>query len=488
MIRTKKIIIVFFILLSMSYSFCLSAQDKEAPEFIKENNAQNTSDIEIYSKFGILIDLDSSNILYSKNADAKVYPASTTKVLTAILAIENLNLSDSVVVSKSAINLPYGSSNAALKEGEVVSVENLLYCLMLKSGNDAANVLAEAVSGNMDDFISLMNEKARALGCVNSHFENPHGYHEDSHYTTPRDLAKIFAYALKNNTFLKICSTRSYSIGPTNKTENIREYINSNRLILTKEDSYLSHYYKYCICGKTGYTEEAGRTFLAYAKKGDYNLVIGTFDVMDVKGTDGRYLDAITLFDYGFNNFEKKTLVRANDYSYKYKDYNKNLAYTFNLKEDIVTLAPKNHGNYIFNISDKLEIDSDRLKKIDDKNFTGNEEIPDIGTVTFTFNDKIFDFNHTAQVTLKNVENFQSTNSIISIITSVCYWILFACALLILLKMFLFILNKSNSKISKSRRATTKDAIETKMTSRKRSRSKNSISRNTNLRRRRNDF
>ena len=258
------------------------------------SNIFAAKNIELYSKAAILVDNDSGKILYGKNENERVYPASTTKVLTAILALEKLDLTSSVVVSKAAVNLPYGSSNAALKQGEVISVKDLLYGLMLKSGNDCANVLAEAVSGSIDSFVELMNNKLKELGCDNSHFANAHGYHEDDHYTTPIDMMKILSYAIKNENFVKLISTSSYTIGKTNKTDTERVYQNTNRLILTKDDSYLSRYYEYCIGGKTGYTDEAGRTLVAYAKKGDKNLIIG-FGIKDLVVVDAG--DVILVMD-----------------------------------------------------------------------------------------------------------------------------------------------------------------------------------------------
>ena len=152
----------------------------------------------IYSNYAIVVDANSGNILYSKGAFEKVYPASTTKILTAILTIENCNLEEPFVVSSEALeSIPYDSSVMGLEVGEIYKIKDLLYGLMLSSGNDAANVLGEAVSGDISSFVELMNNKAKEIGCLNTHFTNAHGYHDDNHYTTPYDMVKIMLYCLK---------------------------------------------------------------------------------------------------------------------------------------------------------------------------------------------------------------------------------------------------------------------------------------------------
>ena len=175
-------------------------------------NVYGSTEPTIYSNSAIAIDADNLSVLYGKNINTTVYPASITKIMTAILALENLNLNDSVIVSKNAIKIPWDSSSIYLKEGEILTVKELLYGLLLNSGNDAANVLAEAVSGSIDEFIVLMNNKAKELGCSGTNFINAHGYSDDNHYTTALDIVKIFDYCIKNETFMEIISTKKYII------------------------------------------------------------------------------------------------------------------------------------------------------------------------------------------------------------------------------------------------------------------------------------
>ena len=161
--------------------------------------------INTYCEACILMNADNGKILYSKNADEKMYPASTTKVMTAILALENCNLTDIVTVSHDAIfNVPYGYSIANLQEGEEISINALLHVLLIPSANDAAFVLAEHIAGSVDAFSDMMNEKAKEIGCKNTHFVNPNGIHSEDHYSIAYDLALIGQYAMRDEVFRKI--------------------------------------------------------------------------------------------------------------------------------------------------------------------------------------------------------------------------------------------------------------------------------------------
>lgn len=334
----------------------------------------------ISSKTAIAMDADSSVVLYDKNMDKKIYPASTTKIITAILAIENLSLDRNVVVSKTAIQIPWDSSSVYLKEGEIVSIKDLLYCLLLNSGNDAANVLAEAVSGDIAAFIELMNKKAKELGCTNTHFNNAHGYSDDNHYTTALDMARIFSYCVKNETFTKIISTKLYIVDKTNKTNEKRYLNNTNRLILQKEDSIYARYYEYCIGGKTGYTDEAGRTLVTFAKKDDKTVIVAVFGASSSGSVDARYTDAINLFEYSFNNFSKKTIAQANNYNFNYINIDKELNYTVGLKENLEVMYNNNESP---DFSYTINIDETNFTNLDETNFA---EVT-AGTIAFTFKD-----------------------------------------------------------------------------------------------------
>lgn len=370
------------------------------------------NNLNIHSKTAIAMDADSSIILYNKDMNKQIYPASTTKILTAILAIENLDLNKAVVVSKAAISIPWDSSSVYLQEGEVISINDLLYCLLLNSGNDAANVLAEAVSGNIGSFVELMNEKAKELGCTNTHFNNAHGYSDNNHYTTALDMAKIFNYCIQNETFTKIISTKSYIVEETNKTEEKRYLNNTNRLILQKEDSVYARYYEYCIGGKTGYTDEAGRTLITFAKKDNKTVIVAVFGASSNGKEDMRYTDAINLFEYSFNNFSKETIATAENYNFNYINIDKKLNYSISLKEDLEILA--NHST-LPDISYSISIDESNLNAFDENNFK------EVAVGNITFNLTTSDGNNyqiVKKLYLNNIEKY-NTISYTSIFTAI---------------------------------------------------------------------
>lgn len=425
------------------------------------SNIYATSAPKLYSKNAILVDNDSGKVLFEMGKDVKVYPASTTKVLTAILTLEKLDISSSTVVTETAVKLPYGSSNAALKQGEVMSIKDLLYALMLQSGNDAANVLAEAVSGNIDEFVVLMNNKLSELGCTNSHFTNAHGYHDDNHYTTPSDMMKLLSYAIKNEQFVEIFSTASYTIEPTNKTKTKREYQNTNRLILTKKDSYLSRYYEYCVGGKTGYTDEAGRTLIAYAKKDDKNLLLGVFNSNPSGVTDLRYTDSINLFEYGFNNYEKVKLLDKKDYSFSYSNKDKKVTYSYSLDEDIYALSNNDETSVPAVVNYTIDLDYNELNKYDITTKDYANQV--VGKISIAFRQNSTIYDKEFDLVLNNISEIEPTllEKIADIFSTIL--IIVFCILVLLL---IVLLNKFSRKSKKQKKAK-KDYISTNSNSRR---------------------
>ena len=272
--------------------------------------AQDSAEPKVYSEAALLIDSNTGKILFSKNENEKKYPASTTKILTAILAIENCNLDDVVTVDYDSImQVPAGYTVAALQVGEQLTVKQLLQVMLIHSANDAANVLAKHVGGSMESFESMMNSKLSEIGCENSHFTNPSGKHDNNHYTTAVDLAKIMNYCIKNDTFKEISSSKYCIIPATNKYEE-RMYTNSNELLVkdTREISS-NYYYPYVIAGKTGYTAEAKNCLVSVAKKDDLQLICVVLGgVRTDDGLSARFVDSKNLFEYGYNNFILKKI------------------------------------------------------------------------------------------------------------------------------------------------------------------------------------
>lgn len=266
------------------------------------------TNLNIYAPSCILMESSTGKILYSKNANEKMYPASTTKVMTAILVLEKCKLTDVVTVSHNAIfSVPTGYSNANLQEGEELTVKDLLYVLLIPSANDAAFALAEHISGTVEEFSNLMNEKAIELGCKNTHFVNPNGIHDENHYSTAYDLALMGQYAMKNEVFRKIVSTTIYTLPKTNKYDKEdRIFANTNDLIKTSSPST---YYQYATGAKTGYTDAAKNCIIATATKDNTDLIVV---ILHDEKTDDmlntRAIDCKALFEYGFNNYSTQTI------------------------------------------------------------------------------------------------------------------------------------------------------------------------------------
>lgn len=290
----KKLIVLLFLFFGMISSF------------IPKTYSTELNNLNITSPSAVLMDLDTGKVLYEKNINKKVYPASTTKVMTAIVVLEHCQLNDIATVSKNAVtSITGGYVVANLKVDEELTIEQLLYTLMVGSSNDVAIVLAEHVSGSTENFAILMNEKAKEIGCTSTNFVNPNGVHDENHYTTAYDLALIARYAMKNETFKELVSTRVYRLPATNK------YNSNDRLFSTTNDlinKNSSHYYKEATGIKTGFTTPAGNCLIASASKNNLNFLTV---VLGSESSDNRYLDTMALFDYGFETYYMKKIINS---------------------------------------------------------------------------------------------------------------------------------------------------------------------------------
>lgn len=296
----KKLKIIFFIFIFlMQFIIFIS------PSYADSDN------LKTYCPSCILIETNTGKILYEKNSNDVRFPASTTKIMTAILTVENCNLDDVATVSHNAVySIPYDYTHASLKEGEELTIEQLLYALMIPSANDAAIVLAEHISGSVEEFAKLMNKRAEELGCKNTHFVNPNGIHSKDHTSTSYDLALMGKFAMQNSIIRKIVSTTQFTLPATNKYSKAdRTFNNSNDLLST----YSRYYYEGTTGVKTGYTGEAGNCIIASAKKNDFEVILVVLGGESTNtGLSQRYLDCKTLFDYAFNNYSLKTLNEKN--------------------------------------------------------------------------------------------------------------------------------------------------------------------------------
>lgn len=258
---------------------------------------------QIYSEAGIVMDIDSGAILYAKNIDNPHYPASITKILTGLVALENNELTDIVTVTVEDYNfLERGDNHIGLKNGEEITMEDALHGTLLASGNEVAHALGSNTEGGYDNFIQLMNQKAKELGCTNSNFVNSHGLHDDNHYTSARDMALIGAAAFQNEDFRRIIGTKLYTIPVTNITNETRSFENHHKMLF----DWRSQYYEYCVGGKTGYTDDALNTLVTFATKDDVNLVAV---VLRNHGSGNVYVDTRAMLDYAFENFAKLAIT-----------------------------------------------------------------------------------------------------------------------------------------------------------------------------------
>ncbi|AID44374.1 D-alanyl-D-alanine carboxypeptidase [Candidatus Arthromitus sp. SFB-mouse-NL] len=248
----------------------------------------------INSKSAILMTHQTSSIIYEKNAYDKFYPASTTKILTAIVVLETLDLNERVEVSKKASSI--NGTKVGLCQGGLYTVEDLLYGLLLNSGNDCAIALAEHTCGSEENFSKLMNKKAKTIGAYYSNFVNASGLHNDKHYTCAYDLSKILSYAIKNKKFIEISTSKSHDILGTNG-DSFNIY-NQNQLIL-KNGKY---YYEHALLGKTGFTTPAQYTFAASARNNNVDLIAVA---LKASSKDEYLQDIINLFNYGFSKIKK---------------------------------------------------------------------------------------------------------------------------------------------------------------------------------------
>lgn len=376
----KLILILSLILIILSVYFLptvLAATDSSTAT-IEESSDININDLQTNSPSCILIDAKTGDILYAKDAYAKMYPASTTKLMTAILTLENCKLTDIATVSHNAIfSIPVGYSHANLKEGEELTIDQLLNVLLVPSANDAAVVLAEHISGSVDDFAVMMNRKAKEIGCLNTNFVNPNGIHHKNHYSTAYDLSLIGKYAMQFSDIMRIATVKQYTLPVTNKYDKTNRIFNATNALINNE-SLNKNYYSYATGLKTGYTDSSGSCIVATAKKEDQELL-----AVILKGSsiNSRYIDCKTLFDYGFNQYTNTVLKEKNDLIKEIEIENATKE-TKNLKvlvKDNISVLLKNNVN-VSTLAPKIEIKSDLKAPISQNDV--------VGKITYTIGEK----------------------------------------------------------------------------------------------------
>lgn len=259
----------------------------------------------IYSEAGIVMDMDSGAILYAKNIDAQHYPASITKVMTALVALQNYEMDETVKFTWEDIGfLEYGDAHIGIKQDEELSMEDALYGMLLASANEVSHAIGSHMKGGYDAFLKKMNETAKEIGCTNSHWMNTHGLHDEEHYTTVRDMAIIGSAAFQYEKFREITGTYQHTI-PETKITAEKRYVHQNHKMIRDWDD---RYYEYCVGGKTGYTDQALTTLITFATKGDMNLVAVVMRTHG--GGNNAYADTREILEYGFNNFTKVSVKK----------------------------------------------------------------------------------------------------------------------------------------------------------------------------------
>lgn len=256
------------------------------------------------STAAILMDAQTGQILYGKNMEEQRYPASITKVMTVLLALENTQLTDEAIVSETAAIRYYDITHIGLVPDEKVTMEQMVYAAMLMSANDACNVIAEKVAGSQDAFVQMMNDRAQKMGAAGTHFSNPSGLPAEDHYTTAKDMALITREALQNEEFVKVFSTLDYTMAPTNKSTDSRPFVNQSDMM--KKNS--PYYCQGIVGGKLGWTEESGNTMVTVAQRDGRELICV---VLDCASSAGKYKDTQALLDYGFGSFSTATIKRS---------------------------------------------------------------------------------------------------------------------------------------------------------------------------------
>jgi len=434
---TKKILIFLMILLTICSILWIN------PVKVSANTSTSAPapNFTLASEGAVLIDSSTGKVLYGKNENKKLYPASTTKILTAIIAIENCKPSDKITASYDAVmSLPAGYSNAAIQPNETLTLQELLDMFLIHSANEVGTIFAEHVAGSVENFAVLMNQKATEIGCKNTHFTNPSGIHDTEHYSTAYDMALIARYCMKNQTFRTTVSKKSCTIAPTDKYEE-RFFRNTNDLLNPSSD----YYYEYAIGTKTGYTSQAKRCLVATSLKDGLELitvVLGTKSEL----TDTRYLDTINLFEYGYSNYKIQKIATKNSVVDEITIENgttdtKNISLL--LKDDISGIIPKNFNLSTYNPSIKLN----------DLIAAPIEEGDVLGKITYTINGTEYSSDLVAN---HSVEEFDPITVLKQILLAIF-------ALFILSKLF------SKKKKSKKRKSKKKKSVQKKRTKYKKS-------------------
>ena len=378
----------------------------------------------IYSEGAILIEASTGTVLYEKNENEVFEPASTTKILTALLALEKCDLNEVATASSTAINgIPSNYAIADIRVGEQFTIEQLLNVMLIHSANEAANVIAEHVAGSQEEFAKMMTKRAQELGCKNSNFVNANGIENENHYTTAYDLALIMKQCVKNDTFKKIISTEKYTLPSTELNEENRYFQNNNSLII-KGDKY---YYQYCVGGKTGYTKEAKNCMVSLASKDGMDLIAVVLKGETTEtGESARNRDTINLFEYGYENYNLQTIKKKGETvtSVDIKDAEGNTKQLKVKLENDISIVNKEDNESKKDVKPEINVNVENAPV---------EKGEVVGTATYKINGEEYKANLVAAETIEETRDNVNENSSIYTILKTIILIISA---VIILKMF----------------------------------------------------
>lgn len=348
----------------------------------KSESSEKKSDFPVpNAEAATVIDSKSGDVIYSLNADKRVFPAGITNIMTAILALENKSLADTCTVTAEALaGVTYDQPQLGMKEGEDYTVEQLLYAIILNSNNDASNTLAISVAGSIDAFVGMMNQKAQELGLSGTNFVNPSGYHNENHYTTAADVAKLSQYAMKNPTFAKIVTTQKYTFPPTNMRSSEKTILSTNHLVSRYKYPY--HYYANATGLKSGNSTEAGYCLAASAVKGNLSIISVVMGAPNADAKDKAYsfTDTKAIFDYVFENYQAVLLAKQGDviHDSKVAEAKNSTRLALTVEEDVYITMKKTADPEI--IKSEVALTEEAKAPIEQGQL--------FGTVTYSYNDR----------------------------------------------------------------------------------------------------
>ena len=425
----------------------------EEPSVIN-NYADSSKVLNIDARGAILIDANTGVTIYEKNSHEKLYPASITKIMTAYLACKYGKFDDTLTASHNAIyGIGQGSSIIGIKEGEQISFLDGLYGIMMESANEVCMMVAEHIDGTVEKFVERMNKQAQDWGCKDTHFNNPHGFHDVDHYTTPYDMSLIAFNAIKDENFSKIWGTVDHTIPANNKSPQ-RFLHNKDKMLKPTSD----YYYQYA-GGKTGFHDDAKNTLVTCAEKDGVKLISV---VMKANGYNQAYTDSKTLLDYGFSVYKDNKVYTAGTYTDKIPVYQTYLSEDYNVGELNVTVA----GDVSAKLPSFVSANDVKTKAVIDYGKDNNankiyapiKEGDKVGTMEFTYKDKTI---ATADITASNSVESKSDKQLAemkliknvkSVLHTILNALIFIIPVVIIIIILLVVRNNINKKKKKKRR------------------------------------